>query len=865
MRAFWVRKASVFAFSVIGFFLVAGCGEDTVRDDETGTSSLSSDDGPNWGKDTTASDSGSAEPKSTDTATQTTSESSDGGPGDSGSQSDDGQTDPETETPGSQTDPASDPGPDTETAVPDTQTGSADTDVDTGQSCTSSGFPRCKDLETALACEGGVITSTTCEEGYSCCEGQCLEQICAPNGDWECIDDTTYQLCNTCGTELVELECRENFYCDPAAMRCQCEYPINIMFVVDASGSMELRDVGGVSQWRIAREAIAKVMVDYPRLVYGLSTFPSETVTCSGEGQCAGGGGCELVGGVNFDLGAVSPSEIILSLEKRDLADQVENLKYVKTPLVGIFDYFVSGYPTDGPVKDHSYPSYIVLISDGEDSCYNPVRPKAAVGPLGDRVRTLVDDWGVKTFAIGFNLDSGQDQLDAVSMNGGTGRASYIPASDIDSLKSALASVLDTINPRSCEGEDPLREPDCAAVSQTDADGDGWCSGLDCDDADPGVRPGAIEAVGNGVDDNCDGFTDVPEMQIDDDGDGAVEPEDCNDFEALIGPAALEVKGDGLDNDCDGLVDEAETCACAPVTGQSAAALSCAAELSCDDRFFDSSSVSSPTGATLLGEHDAYGAVGRFGSSSNALAPRAGSSYAMVGTGDVTDVTHSDELSGSGYQQDEHSSDENVIYDAVEHTVSLRAPANAKGFSIDYVFFSAEYDEYIGSEFNDKFYIFLEAPTTTGGQRKIINFTDCRYPDSYHDFAAPECTLAGGYCCYIAVNTALSECCWYNDCSSSGNTDISGTGYSCGSYEDEAVCTGDGWGNTECEPDVENGYKTGSSTGWLKTTWSIAPGEAFELVFHIHDTSDQLFDSQVILDNFTWHTAEVTPGTEPVD
>src|SRR6185295_5942098 len=39
--------------------------------------------------------------------------------------------------------------------------------------------------------------------------------------------------------------------------------------------------------------------------------------------------------------------------------------------------------------------------------------------------------------------------------------------------------------------------------SETDADGDGYSAGLDCDDDDASVHPGAVETCGNGIDDNC--------------------------------------------------------------------------------------------------------------------------------------------------------------------------------------------------------------------------------------------------------------------------------------------------------------------------------------------------------------------------
>ena len=50
--------------------------------------------------------------------------------------------------------------------------------------------------------------------------------------------------------------------------------------------------------------------------------------------------------------------------------------------------------------------------------------------------------------------------------------------------------------------------PDC-----WDDDGDGYddeaCGGDDCDDADPAVNPGELETCDNGIDDDCDGLTDL--------------------------------------------------------------------------------------------------------------------------------------------------------------------------------------------------------------------------------------------------------------------------------------------------------------------------------------------------------------------
>ena len=116
-------------------------------------------------------------------------------------------------------------------------------------------------------------------------------------------------------------------------------------------------------------------------------------------------------------------------------------------------------------------------------------------------------------------------------------------------------------------------EVDTGGNDSIDADGDGYTSDVDCDDADPAVNPGATEQC-NDLDDDCDGETDEGLEQswwVDGDGDGfgsgvvvlaCQQPEqtvdnddDCNDEDALVFPDAEEVCN-GLDDDCDDEIDE---------------------------------------------------------------------------------------------------------------------------------------------------------------------------------------------------------------------------------------------------------------------------------------------------------------------
>ncbi len=359
----------------------------------------------------------------------------------------------------------------------------------------------------------------------------------------------------------------------------------------------------------------------------------------------------------------------------------------------------------------------------------------------------------------------------------------------------------------------------------------------DCDDGDASRGPLQPEVCDN-IDNDCNTLIDEG---CDDDGDGYCDDAmvlvgassacplgggDCYDYSALVSPAATEIEGDGLDNDCDGekageqVVELAPDCPANCVGGTEDAFL-CAAEICYPDLVL-LKSVASLNG-TAITNH--WGGIQQWGSPSNDLAPIAGNSYAMLGTGNYLVSDHDASPGGTAFGgiDDPFDPSPQQMYDAIEFRVVLKAPPGATGFSLDYIFMSAEYEEFIGDIFNDRFYIIMKAPQTTGNQPTIINFTNCSKPNEYSDFVE-----AGQAWCYIAINTAFSEPC------NNPVTDISGTGHECG---------------------------FGSSTGWLSTSWPINANEQFELTFHIHDTADSRWNSHVLLDNFRWEGGVFTQGT----
>ncbi len=138
---------------------------------------------------------------------------------------------------------------------------------------------------------------------------------------------------------------------------------------------------------------------------------------------------------------------------------------------------------------------------------------------------------------------------------------------------------------RAAEAQTPMTVAAAPLPACPDADGDGYavCATActlpagktcgDCDDTRPSVHPGATEACGNGLDDDCNGLTDAADPACalppcpDADSDGfavcsascslppAKSCGDCDDTNAGVHPGATEVCN-GLDDNCNGTIDE---------------------------------------------------------------------------------------------------------------------------------------------------------------------------------------------------------------------------------------------------------------------------------------------------------------------
>jgi hypothetical protein len=77
----------------------------------------------------------------------------------------------------------------------------------------------------------------------------------------------------------------------------------------------------------------------------------------------------------------------------------------------------------------------------------------------------------------------------------------------------------------------------------------------DCDDTNPAANPAVVETWYDGVDSDCDGWSDYDQ---DLDGFDSVEygGADCDDLDPLVSPGDIEICGDGIDNDCNSVEDD---------------------------------------------------------------------------------------------------------------------------------------------------------------------------------------------------------------------------------------------------------------------------------------------------------------------
>jgi hypothetical protein len=177
-------------------------------------------------------------------------------------------------------------------------------------------------------------------------------------------------------------------------------------------------------------------------------------------------------------------------------------------------------------------------------------------------------------------------------------------------------------------------------------------------------------------------------------------------------------------------------------------------------------------------------------------------------------------------------------------TLKIKVPDNVNSFTLDVNFFSAEFPEYVCSEFNDFFVELLDstyAGSAANPTDKNLAFYSpdmgvTKFPVGVNLAGAnnglfTQCTNGSIGC--LGKTSTISTC--------TGTDELSGNGF----YVDDALCDG----------------KVGGGTGWLITSGNVTPGEVMTLRIATWDTSDDALQSLAVIDNFAWNGSAAAPGT----
>lgn len=405
------------------------------------------------------------------------------------------------------------------------------------------------------------------------------------------------------------------------------------------------------------------------------------------------------------------------------------------------------------------------------------------------------------------------------------------------------------------------------------------------------------------VDEDCDGDVLGPAGR-DRDGDGwSVCQGDCCDSTTLcthpklVNPGAYDVAGNDLDDDCDGVKDNAPATCDSGLASNSSTPNDYARALDLCQFTTESlplaarkwgviSAVLTLADGTGAPNKDSRAIRPGFGTN---IVPRKGANLVVLSTGHAADANDTnpsyaafqpgrDMGTSSGLPPDWLLAHNNVLpnapgcpgiagnraNDPVMLKVRVRVPTNAQSFSVNSFFLSAEFPEWVCSSYNDFFVTLLDSRfsgTPANPADKNIAFqaiSSTRYPVgsnlAYLDNGFFRTCKNGTMACSTgspsgANGKAITTC-------TDGNANLLGTGFDLA--PPSPTC--DGFGSCSLER-CRSGDQVGGGTGYLTASGNVIPGETIEVRFVIWDSSDHIWDSLVLLDNWTWGLNAAQPGS----
>ncbi len=392
------------------------------------------------------------------------------------------------------------------------------------------------------------------------------------------------------------------------------------------------------------------------------------------------------------------------------------------------------------------------------------------------------------------------------------------------------------------------------------------------------------ELCGDGVDNNCSGTIDE---DVDADGDGYTTcGGDCCDstecsLPGAVNPGAFDAPGNSVDDDCNGMVDDSQAIcdqnlATGTMNGNDyAKAIDiCQTATMNEKKWGVISATLTLADGTGVPATKAQSIRPRFGTG---VTPKGGTKMALFSTGAAAGmgdtnpayqefqvITLTGNNTQSAFPPDYVAANGNKLpnapgcppplgtnaMDPVMLTLTIRVPSNAKAFKLATNFFSSEFPEYTCSQYNDFFVVLLDSayngPNPNPSDKNLAFYQPMgsmmKFPVGVN--------LAHG-------NTGLFTQCANGATGCAGGAAVPGSIMTCANTMQLAGTGLDGADPGKCD----SGGLKGGGTGWLETSGNVNPGEIIKLRIAIWDTSDRSLDSIAIVDGFQWLVDAAQPGT----
>jgi hypothetical protein len=340
---------------------------------------------------------------------------------------------------------------------------------------------------------------------------------------------------------------------------------------------------------------------------------------------------------------------------------------------------------------------------------------------------------------------------------------------------------------------------------------------------------------------------------------GAFEGESPRGGACKPDPSQFDVPGNNCDDDGDGTIDNGALCdESLPLTGdarQFARAMGLCRDASNGGWGLVSATYTKGRGTGVPSDSQ-HGILGRFG---DVIRPRQGGAFGVLSTGWAREYNAPNGTNGfkDDWREMQRGAQtgapppgfprpatgctiSDVIRDVVGVRLEVKVPSNATGMAYDFNFWTAEWPEYVCSDYNDAFVAILRSSAFNGGTADNISFDAQGNPVSVNNGFFDRCVPNTRTGCAGDV-PGLATC-------PGGVAELAGTGYATARRTRQDTCP----------PPVSGG----GATGWLSSRAPVAPGETIVIEFIIWDTGDERLDSSVLLDNFRWETGEVKVVTE---